>query len=672
MTWLRVLLVSGIVLPCDFFALNVWEVHDAEVRQTDLRLTATVRLLREQVSTVMLSNQLAISLTDKMLGTLTWDEIAKSDPLAKQMYNLDESLPQIESIVVMNPDDFVANSSHETTWPHNITLADRPWIVAMRNPNGPKVLITPIYLGRRTHRMQFSMIERRSSPDGRYNGLIILSINPDFFHEISHGFGRKDRFTLARDDGIALATYPPDNMPEPIPPALIQRLDQEEIVRTENFILSRVPGFPLIVSYAINDSTTRNLWNAEIAFAAATVLVGSAIVSVTCMVALRSYARERDTSAQLQIEMQRRQEAEAASYHSRRLEALGQLTAGVAHDFNNLLTVVIGNAEQITMMGCDGSKPKANNILTAAQRGATLVAQMLTFSRRQVIQAKRYDVGTGLRQFVPLITSTLKPTVKLNMAMSSAPLICYVDASEFELAVLNIVSNADHAMPSGGQLTIKSEVVTRYGEQFASHRSVRIAFEDTGIGMTEETRERAFEPFFTTRSQQSGGTGLGLSQVYGFAKQAGGDVAIESEFGRGTKVIVYLPMNEPQPLKGASERTSTIVVVDDQKDILEILGPALEMQGFAVFCTQDPAEALSFADNNDCTLLLTDVVMPAMSGTDLAKRMVANHAEVRILLMTGFAADVQSFPVIRKPFRMHELLSRIRNLLDERRARWAP
>lgn len=664
------LLVCGIVLPCYFFLLNAWEVHDAEARQTDLRLTATVRLLREQVSRAMQSDQLAISLTDRMLGNMTWDEIANSDQLTKQMYDLDDSMPQIVSIVVMNTDDIVVNSSHGRTWPHDVTVADRPWVIAMRNPNGPKMMITPIYMGRLTHQMQFSMIERRTSSDGRYNGLIGASISPDYFREILHGLDRKDQFILAREDGGALVSYPLDNTSEPIARALIQRLDQQEIVRTENSVLSRVPGFPLIVCYSIH-GTSHDLWTSEIIFAAVTVLVGSAIVCVTCVMALRSYARERDTSMQLQIEMQRRQKAEAETYHSRRLEALGQLTAGVAHDFNNLLTVVIGNAEQITLIGSDGTKAKANNILTAAQRGATLVAQMLTFSRRQVIQVQRYDVATGLQQFVPLITSTLKPTVKLNMVMSSAPLICYVDASEFELAVLNIISNADHAMPTGGQLTIKSEVVTQYGDQFTSHRSVRIAFEDTGIGMAEDVRERAFEPFFTTRNQQSGGTGLGLSQVYGFVKQAGGDVVIESDVGRGTKVIVYLPMNELQSTKDAPERI-TIVVVDDQKDILEILGPALETQGFAVFCTEKPTEALAFADSNHCTLLLTDVVMPAMTGTDLAQRMVANHAHVRVLLMTGFATDVQKFPVIRKPFRMHELLNRIRNLLDERHDRWAP
>ena len=665
------MLCASIIVPASVLSLDAWQTHKAALRIVDLRVASMTRLLSEQVAKVMETNELAIALVDRMLGDMSWDEIAKSEKLHKQLTDLDDSLPQIISIVVINPDDIVANSSFPMSWPRNISLADRPWVIALREK--PVTVITPIYLGRVSHRMQFSVVKRRSSPDGSYNGSIDVSDPPDYFQGMFNEVASKESFALARNDGVILASYPPDQTVR-IPEEAMRRLEGNTSVRFgEHGVLSRVIGFPLVVAYSVEASALLHIWLDDLIYDVIITALGALFVGVTCLVALHSYERESAAHGRLQLEMERRQEAETKMYHSRRMEALGQLTAGVAHDFNNLLTIIIGNAEQIVHID-GGLAGKAKNILTAALRGATLVGQMLSFSRRQMLQAEPYDLVEGLAQFQPMITSSLKPTVKLEMRSAAQPLVCQLDRTEFELAVLNIVNNADQAMPNGGQLMIHTEMIFIHDGDchLSPGQYARLSFEDNGIGMSEAVRERVFEPFFTTR-HLTAGTGLGLSQVYGFTRQSGGDVVIDSEPARGTKVVVYLPMNNAQAeLAGGPVATQKlIVVVDDERALLDVIAPSLENQGYRVLPTDDPFQALQYVNDHDVALLLTDIIMPTLSGNELARRACHDRPQMKVLMMTGFSQEMPSYPVLRKPFRMAVLVAQVQLLLDEKPERWA-
>jgi two-component system, NtrC family, sensor kinase len=664
--WLRLLLGGSIVIPASFVALNSWQTRHAAIRETDLELTATTRLLSEEVRKVLETNQLAIALVDHILGTMSWDEIAKSDTLRQQLRDLDDSLPQVVSIVVMNPNDEVASSSHKDRWPSGLAPANYYWMRALHD--SPDMVVTPVYTGKVTHEVQFSVGLRRSSPNGHFNGAIVVSDRGEYFEQIFAEVAHRHSFiALALTNGSILATRSAATM---LPVDIIERIpDKAPLLATGlasplngRASLRRVEGFPLVIAYAFDDGMVFDLWFHDVLFNVLLAVLVSSCTALTCFIALRSYARENEAHAKLHVEMGLRRDAEAKMYQSQRMEALGQLTSGVAHDFNNMLTVVIGNAEQIVLGGAP--RPKADAILNAAQRSTSLVSQMLSFARRQILRAQPYDVCHGLHEFTPMIRTSIKPSVALDMHVQT-PLVCFIDPGEFELAVLHVVRNADMAMPDGGQLAIRCEMVYRDGDaDLRAGRYGRLSFADTGKGMPDDVRQRVFEPFFTTRDLTEG-VGLGLSQVYGFVKQSGGDVFIESELDRGTKLVMYLPMDEPR-----NPDKTLILVVDDERDILNVVDSLLGDHGYEVHCTDDPMDAVQYVQSHKVALLLTDIVMPRMSGFELAQQVTAICPQIKVLIMTGFSHSSGAYPLLRKPFRLADLLMRVRTALGEAQGRW--
>lgn len=331
------------------------------------------------------------------------------------------------------------------------------------------------------------------------------------------------------------------------------------------------------------------------------------------------------------------------------LDAVGQLAAGVAHDFNNLLTIIMGNAEQVDTAVADPRlKAKLDRIMQAATRGGNILRLLLSFSGRQILHADDLDLNVVLTEILPALRSCLTHAIELELHTHQEPLPCRFDRNEFEEAVRNIVTNAVQAMPQGGRVTISTT-------KQAEHAVLMVT--DTGVGMQREVLEHAFEPFFTTRDLTDG-VGLGLSHVYGFAKQSGGLAEIESELGEGTRIMVYLPMKN-----GKLQRSITILVVDDELDILDVIGSSLE-SNFTVLCTESPHEALRLADNHKIGLLLTDISMPQMNGLELAERIRNRHPRTKVLLMTGYTnRDFGEYPLLYKPFRLDDLMDKVRETL---------
>jgi signal transduction histidine kinase len=227
---------------------------------------------------------------------------------------------------------------------------------------------------------------------------------------------------------------------------------------------------------------------------------------------------------------------------AKKMEVIGRLTAGVAHDFNNLLTIISGNIERLEGQGSDGAKIEA--ALSATARGGALIRKMLTFAHRHSCDQEAADINAVLTSFFPLLRAALRSNIIVEFNLAPGPMICRIDRAEFDFAILNIVSNSGHAMPSGGRLKIDTGTVLLGGNQnepdLPPGEYVRIAVIDSGQGMSSDVAALAFEQFFTTRERGTG-TGLGLSQVYGFAKQAGGLATLESTVGVGTTVTIYFP-----------------------------------------------------------------------------------------------------------------------------------
>ena len=381
--------------------------------------------------------------------------------------------------------------------------------------------------------------------------------------------------------------------------------------------------------------------------------------------------------------LEARRLTEEQLHQSQKMESVGQLTGGVAHDFNNLLTVVSGNLELIEDSD-DSAKIRqfAAAARRAADRGAKLTAQLLTFSRRQKLNPKLVNANQLIADFQELILHAVGAACEVRLRAHEQLWLCRVDPSLLESALLNLALNGRDAMPDGGVLEIETYNVVLDNETAAvpAGSYVRLSVTDTGSGMSPEVRDRVFEPFFTTK-EIGKGTGLGLSMVYGFVRQSGGHVAIDSTMGVGTTVALYLPratekpgveviIVQDEPMPRGSER---ILVVDDNEDLLEVTATMLTTFGYEVACASNGAEAIEILERGEeFGLLFSDIVMPnGMSGVQLAREAKRRNNKIKILLTTGCAESnleqhraVDEFPIIDKPFRLPDLAHRLRSIFQ--------
>jgi len=378
-----------------------------------------------------------------------------------------------------------------------------------------------------------------------------------------------------------------------------------------------------------------------------------------------------EANARLEEQVARRQEAEEALRQSQKMEAIGQLTGGIAHDFNNLLQAVHGNLEMIRRRPDDPRVRRwADNGYAAAERGARLTAQLLAFSRDQKLQLRPLRISELASRLKELLTTTLGPSIAVSFDLADDDHPVLGDATQLELAVLNLAINARDAMPNGGTLTIASalEIVTSDPELEAG-AYVALSVADNGAGMPDDVKARAFDPFFTTKGVGKG-TGLGLAQVYGIAKQAGGVARISSTPGGGTTITLLLPhtdravaaVAEPSRGERRARKGATILVVDDDDGVRAFIRDALEALGYTVREASDGFAALEALSSGPADLLLVDFAMPGMNGAEVAREARTRRPDLNVLFASGYAetAALQevagpSVTVIRKPFDIDQL-----------------
>ncbi len=393
--------------------------------------------------------------------------------------------------------------------------------------------------------------------------------------------------------------------------------------------------------------------------------------------------RTRDllhANEQLRKEMKRREKAEAALVQSQKMEAIGQLTGGIAHDFNNLLTAIVGSLDLIsTRSGDERIKRLADNALKGAARGAKLTAQLLAFSRVQKLETEPIDINALVTGMGELLRQSLGPEVRLQLALGTEVGLAVGDANQLELAILNLAINARDAMPHGGAVTITTADVEIGNDDgvLAPGRYIKIAVEDDGTGMPPDVVARAFDPFFTTKPPGKG-TGLGLAQVYGIAKQCGGEARITSEPGRGTTVGIWLGRTT-QPVAAregggagrpaAAPTRGEIILVDDDPDIQRLLPELLTELGYLVSVADSGSAGLRLLNERRPDLLILDFAMPEMNGAEIAKVVRARDPDLPILFLSGYA-DTSSLEsaagdaaILRKPFRLDDLATAVGNAM---------
>jgi CheY-like chemotaxis protein len=374
---------------------------------------------------------------------------------------------------------------------------------------------------------------------------------------------------------------------------------------------------------------------------------------------------------------------------AQKMETVGQLTGGIAHDFNNLLTVIFGNIDLLGphVGGNERAQRQLRAMRHAAERGRNLTGQLLAFSRRQHLHPEVFDVNQRVRRFEALIRQAIGENIELSLSLSDEPAVSEVDPAQLETALLNLAVNARDAMPKGGRLAIHVDMVDQAPELLAQYAEalpgpwIVLSVEDTGHGIPKEVLSRVFEPFFTTKDTGKG-SGLGLSQVYGFVSQSGGYVTITSAPGQGTRLSLYLkPSGKPVPeirsVEGESPQLNgaeTILVVEDDAAVLSLTSEMLGDMGYKVITASDGIQALRILQANDgINLIFTDVVMPGgKTGVQLAAEAHRLRPDVKVLLASGYTGEALNhhkpvdvdLPLIAKPFHQTELGTRIRNLLD--------
>ncbi len=387
----------------------------------------------------------------------------------------------------------------------------------------------------------------------------------------------------------------------------------------------------------------------------------------------------------------KRQRDEDNLRHSQKMDAIGKLTGGIAHDFNNMLGVILGYS-QLLKGRAVGDNPKlikySDQIITAGERAKKLTTKLLEFSRKAPSSAETTHINRLLEDMRDMLQMTLTPRIKLEMNLQENIWPVWLDKTRLEDAILNISINAMHAMSVGGRLTLATQNVQLvdkdiHNMDINAGDYVLLSLDDTGIGMSREVQDRIFEPFFTTKEE---GTGLGLSQVYGFLQQSQCGINVESEQGHGTQIAIYIPRHHETEKEKSEERSTelmdipsgkeVILVVDDEVALLEFAEEILTTYGYTVLCAENAEQALEMLKSNSVDLMFSDVIMPGIDGYQLATEVEKLYPKIKIQMVSGFSDDLnlnltndklhqQRLP---KPYTSEQVLLRVRELLDEGKA----
>jgi len=581
------------------------------------------------------------------------------------------------------------------------------------------------------------MTRRINTPDGGFAGIASGRIDTRYFEDFYRAVELHEGGTILLHlrDGTVLARYPHNDAVigtsyADLPPfkdilahAMAGTVIMDSPLDGQDRVLAirALKAFPLAVNVSVDEQQVLQGWRRQAwFFGFGAFFICMVTISLMLLLASRSRqveklvvefrnAKEAAELANLRLveQMEERERAEAALRQAQRIEAVGRLTGGVAHDFNNLLTVVLGNIELLS--SAVPPDPHSQALLaamrSAAERGATLTGQLLAFARRQPLVPRPIDLNAVVEGMQDLLRSALGSTVRIETWQAPDLWLAMADATQIELVVLNLTINARDAMPRGGVLTVET-ANARVGppqreSEPAAGEYVAVTMRDNGVGMTADVLARAFEPFFTTKAPGSA-SGLGLSQVYGTARQSGGGMRIESAPGVGTSVTIYLPratvMQQPPAPPPRVPSTSGLDASDGPVP-RTVLGPALgTVLGTVLVVDDDPAVRATTVDvlcdlgyevreagggpealdmlrcDSQIEVLLTDVVMPAMNGAELARLARGVRSRLTILFMSGYTdpeeitGALRRYRLVRKPFLPSQLAAQIEAALAENKA----
>jgi signal transduction histidine kinase len=568
---LRGLLAASLTVPLLLLAIAAWQNFRLVRYQAEERIRIEAGELHQHALNTLKTYAIVLAWIDGRTRRLSWDRIEHDEELQRFLSDL-ETLPQIDEVWMADAAGHPRVSGRPSAMPP-INISERDCFAAEAEQD-VGIFVGREQIGALIQVPEFDICQRRSTPDKSFDGIITVSARPAFFSEFYRTVSQDKRFaaSLVRSDGSILVRYPalPDARVLPRDSPFMQAIaatpdrglfwGRGETDGTERFFAyQRIEGFPLYVTYGIPRQDVLTSWLANLVNYSLFAVPASLALFGMTLLAVRQIQRHtiaswrwRTTARRLRREMGRRAQAEAELRQAQKMEALGQLTGGVAHDFNNLLTVLQGALEMLSGRQMnDQLQARVDMALRTVERGERLTGQLLAFARRQPLMMATIDLNAQLRRMTELLARTVGSGVVIHTDLAADLWPVDADATQLELAVINLVLNARDAMPNGGELVIRTFKETSPLEaapQLPPNNGEFVGLEisDTGIGMPPEVAARAFEPFFTTK-EAGRGTGLGLSMVYGFARQSSGSVSIRSQVGIGTTVRLLLPRSRPAP-----------------------------------------------------------------------------------------------------------------------------
>jgi two-component system NtrC family sensor kinase len=677
---LQLMMIAAVVLPAALFIYAAWvsyrEFHDV----ADERIGRSLDVMQEQALKVFETiNSTFAEVNEIVRGMSDAQMRAEAPQLHERLADIVATMPQLKAIVIVGRDGTPLVRSLSPIIPDDVNFSDRDYFEAQRSGDAGTYVSSmrlPQLPGSGGGEF-FDLSRRLKTPDGTFAGVIAIAVLPGYFEDFYRliGRGSGNFFALVRSDGSYLARYPaPDDRSQRLSEnsmlrtAIDRGIDQgfytvhseiDGVVRRINF--RKVPSFSVYALAGVSDDAIRAEWLSSMATHLLYGLPAVILILAVLFLTLRRTQR-------LYEEADRREVAEIALRQSQRLEAIGQLTGGVAHDFNNLLMIVSGSVHRLRRDVVDEKQLRLlDAIVNAIHRGESLTRQLLSFSRRQTLQPTVIDLAAWLPELKEMLSRSLRGDIEVRLLVPRRPCFVKIDASELELALLNLAFNARDAMPSGGVLSITAKPITlrgKLGEEGLSGPFVAIRVGDSGQGIPAEILPRVFEPFFTTK-EVGKGTGLGLSQVYGFAKQSGGAANITSTPRRGTAITLFLPRSfeeqaQPSALPkaaGVALPSGTVLVVEDNSDVMEVARGYFADLGFDAKVAASAQGGLALVEQDDgIALVFSDILMPGgLNGLDLAKELRQRFPGIAVLLTTGYSSSAQDavregFEVLQKPY----------------------
>jgi two-component system NtrC family sensor kinase len=702
---LQWMMAASLALPIALFAIAASISYTSTRDIADREIERTLDVVHEHALKVFETIDRSLAELNEVVRGVPDDTIRAREPaLHRRLKRLTDSLPQLKSAWIFDADGKALVNSLVSP-PPELSFADRDYFYAHVDQSigtfiGTALAPRPPYQGARF----FGVSRRRESDDGRFIGVIQASVLPEYFESFYARIGADPGsfFAMGRTDGAMLTHFPRldhDIRLDPTGP-----VGREIAARPEHGLITvawpsdgierrigyrRVAEYPIYVSAGLETSAIRARWLATMGQHLVFGLPATALLFLLLALAFRR-------TQQIQAEAARRREAEEALKHSQRLEALGQLTGGVAHDFNNLLTVIRASVDLLNRPQLTEERRQRyiTAIADAVGRAAKLTSQLLAFARRQTLKPEVFDVGERMQSLHDMLAPLLGSAIEIAMRLPAEPCLVRADAGQFETALINMATNARDAMQGKGRITFTVEPATTVPDTLAgasssrppaNHGFVSVTVSDTGIGIPAARLGRIFEPFFTTK-QVGHGTGLGLSQVFGFARQSGGEVTVTSEVGRGSTFSLYLPRVPPEllPQRQAPNTAPavagsgmSVLVVEDNIELANFAADGLTELGYSITLVDNATDALAelVLDADRFDVVFSDVVMPGMTGLDLAQAIRDRGIDVPVVLTSGYSQalsqeGVAGFDLVQKPYSIEELsrvlhrAARIRRVRD--------